>query len=158
MGRIGRRSRREEFLFHMQDPGKDLFAYLFLVMLFFSFIILVTYEVRIQRERARRSPGITSIGSSSLMKVKREKIGKLVKKRGTLSLVFGGKIYRPDEDLKLLAQAGIIKTIKNEMGKETKNIYVAEDPQSRIYLREYLETFKKLSDQGIDISFARPAD
>lgn len=158
MGRIGRRSRRKEFLSQVQDPGKDLFAYLFLVMLIFSFVILVTYEVRIQSEKAKRSPNIASQGSSNLVKVRGGEIGKLAKKQGVLCLVFGGKMYRPDEDLKLLEQKGIVKTIKDEMGKETKMIYIEEDPQSRIYLREYLEAFRELSDQGIDISFIRRVD
>lgn len=157
MGRSGRRrGRREQFFSQVQDPGKDLFAYLFLVMLLFSFVILVTYEEKIrQGQKIQKSPTVTSPGTSSLVKLKNEEIGKLVKKGGIIYLLFGRNFYRPDEDVKSLEEKGIFKIIKDEAGKETKTIYIEEDPQSKIYLNEYLEAFKKLSDQGINISFAR---
>lgn len=149
-----RRGRRGEFFSQVQDPGKDLFAYLFLVMLIFSFVILLTYEQKVRRQAIQESPKEVSQGRSSLVTLKNKEIGKLIKRDGNIYLLFGEKSYQPDKDIASLEKAGIIKKIQKE-GKDTKVLYIEEEPQSRIYLREYLETFATLSDQGIDIAFAR---
>lgn len=150
----GRRRHRSEFFSQIQDPGKDLFAYLFLVMLIFSFVILITYEEKVRRQTIQESPKEVSQGKSSLVTLKNKEIGKLIKRDGRIYLLFGEKSYQPDKDIASLEKAGIIKKIQKE-GKETSVLYIEEDPQSRIYLKEYLETFAALSDQGIDIAFAR---
>ncbi len=150
----GRRRHRSEFFSQVQDPGKDLFAYLFLVMLIFSFVILITYEQKVRKLVIEESPREVSQGRSSLVTLKNKEIGRLVKRNGKIYLLFGEKSYRPDTDLNLLEKLGIIKKIQKE-GKESRVLYIAEEPQSRIYLNEYLETFAALSDQGIDIAFAR---
>jgi len=154
MARYGRRSRRGEFFSQVQDPGKDLFAYLFLVMLIFSFVILLTYEQKVRRQTIQKSPEEVSQGRSSLVTLKNKEIGKLIKRDGIIYLLFGEKSYRPDTDIASLEKEGILKTIQRD-GKEAKMLYIEEEPQSRIYLKEYLETFAALSDQGIDIAFAR---
>ena len=110
MRRIGRRSRKDEFFSQVQDPGKDLFAYLFLVMLIFSFVILVSYEEKIRGEKIQKAPQVSAPGKSRLVKLKNEEIGRLVKKDGRIFLVFGGKFYSPDEGIKILEKKGIIKT------------------------------------------------
>ncbi|MBW1854370.1 MAG: hypothetical protein JRF49_11485 [Deltaproteobacteria bacterium] len=150
----GRRGRKSEFFSQVQDPGKDLFAYLFLVMLIFSFVILLTYEQKVRRQTIRKSPEEVSQGRSSLVTLKNKEIGKLIKRDGRIYLLFGEKSYRPDTDIASLEKEGIVKTIQRD-GKEAKMLYIEEEPRSRIYLREYLETFSALSDQGIDIAFAR---
>ena len=154
MGRYGRRGKRGEFFSQVQDPGKDLFAYLFLVMLIFSFVILLTYEQKVRKKTLQESPKEVSQGKSSLVTLKNEEIGKLVKQDGTIYLQFGETSYRPDTDVALLEESGILKRIQRD-GKEAQMLYIEEDPQSRIYLKEYLETFAALSDQGIDIAFAK---
>ena len=149
-----RRRHRSEFFSKVQDPGKDLFAYLFLVMLIFSFVILITYEQKVRKQTIQESPKEVSQGKSSLVTLKNKERGKLIRRDGKIYLLFGEKTYRPDKDVSLLEGSGIIKKIQKE-GKETRVIYIEEDPQSRIYLKEYLEAFAALCDQGIDIAFAR---
>jgi len=104
-----RRRHRTEFFSQVQDPGKDLFAYLFLVMLIFSFVILITYEQKVRRMVIQESPKEVSQGKSSLVTLKDKEIGKLVKREGEIYLLFGEKYYRPDREIALLEKAGIIK-------------------------------------------------
>ena len=154
MGFRGRRNRGGEFFSQVQDPGKDLFAYLFLVMLVFSFVILLTYEQKVRRELVQKSPKELSQGSSSLVTLRAEEIGRLIKRDGKVCLLFGEKAFYPDTDIALLEEKEIIKKVVRE-GRESRVLYIEEDAKSRIYLREYLEAFAALSRQGIDIAFAR---
>ncbi len=149
-----RRRRRRDFFSQVQDPGKDLFAYLFLVMLVFSFVILLTYEQKMKYVSAQKSPKEISRGTSSLVSLENRQIGKLIKRDGKIFLMFGDRVYSPDTDISILDIAGIIKT-RVQNGREEKVLYIEEDPQSHIYLREYLDTFSALSHQGIDIAFAK---
>ena len=148
------RMKRGDFFSQVQDPGKDLFAYLFLVMLIFSFVILLTYEQKLKGETIQKSPEEVSPGHSSLITLKTKEIGSLIKRDGRICLRFGNHLYYPDTEIALLEKDGIIKEVSRD-GKKSKVIYIVEDPKSRIYLREYLETFAALSNQGIDIAFAR---
>ena len=150
----GRRRRSREFFSQVQDPGKDLFAYLFLVMLVFSFVILLTYEQKMKNLSVRKSPTEVSQGSSSLITLENREIGRMVKQDGKICLLFGEKIYFPDTDVSNLEREGIIKKVTRD-GKESRVLYIVEDPRSRIYLREYLEAFSALSKQGVDIAFAQ---
>ena len=69
-----RRRHNREFSTQVQDPGKDLFAYLFLVMLVFSFVILLTYEQKVRNSVFNKSPQEISKGKSSFAVVKKEAV------------------------------------------------------------------------------------
>ncbi len=150
----GRKHRGGDLFSQVQDPGKDLFAYLFLVMLIFSFIILLTYEQKVRREAVQQSPTEISQGSSSLITLNTGQIGRLVKREEKVCLLFGEKTYFPDTDIAVMEKDGIIKQVSRN-GRKAKVLYLKEDPRSSIYLKEYLETFSALSQHGIDIAFAR---
>jgi len=149
-----RRRHGSEFFSQVQDPGKDLFAYLFLVMLIFAFTILLTYEQKVRRAGMQRSPREVAAGTSSVVTLDSGDIGTLTRHDGRVCLVFENRRYDPATDITRLEEQGVIKTIQQE-GRQTKVLYIEEEARSRIYLKEYLQTFASLNSRGIDIAFAR---
>ena len=105
-------------------------------------------------QTSQKSPKEVSRGKSSLVTLKNQEIGTLIKEDGTIYLRFGDTSYRPETDAALLEEAGILKQVERD-GKVVKTLYIEEDSRSRIYLKEYLDTFSTLSEQGIDIAFAK---
>ncbi len=91
-----RRRHGSAFFSQVQDPGKDLFAYLFLVMLVFSFVILLTYEQKVRNSMLSKSPKEVSRGKSSFAVVGKDEIGRLAKKDGRVCIIFGEKAYYPE--------------------------------------------------------------
>lgn len=138
-----------------QDPGKDLFAYLFLLIMVFSFMLLMTTG-----ERKSTIPGQTgpqqhnAIGRSLLAAVPLEKIGRLAKKDGSLYLKFGSEFYHPGRDVDRLEKDDRIALISDKDGRQRRVLYLEEDKANKVLLAEYLEAFQHLSLRGIGVAFA----
>ena len=151
-----RRSRRTS-IFHerTQDPGKDLFAYLFLLIMVFSFMLLMTTEERLNSISGQKGPERqTAAGHSKLAAVSGKKIGRLTKKDGELYLAFGREFYHPRKDLGRLEKDQRVSAITDEAGRQKKVLYLEEDRANKVLLTEYLTAFQNLSNQGISIAFA----
>jgi len=138
-----------------QDPGKDLFAYLFLLIMVFSFMLLMTTG-----ERKSTMPGQTgpqkhdATGRSRLAAVPLEKIAKLARKGGNLYLKFGNEFYHPDRDVDRLEKDHRIALISDKDGRQKRVLYLEEDKTNKVLLAEYLEAFQHLSLKGIGVAFA----
>jgi hypothetical protein len=147
--RRGRQGRLQ--LQGIQDPGKDLFAYLFLVMMVFSFMLLMSMEERYQKQVERKAPETrqSDAGRSSLVELEPTGLGRLRKKGDQLYLVFGDHWYDPQADFGGLETDGRIMN-----GAEGKTLYLFEEKGNQVYLGEYLVAFEFLSRQGINVAFA----
>lgn len=138
-----------------QDPGKDLFAYLFLLIMVFSFMLLMTTG-----ERKSTMPGQTgpqqhdATGRSLLAAVPLEKIARLAKKDGSLYLKFGSVFYHPGRDVDRLEKDHRIALISDKDGRHKRVLYLEEDKTNKVLLAEYLEAFQHLSLKGIGVAFA----
>lgn len=143
------------YLERTQDPGKDLFAYLFLLIMVFSFMLLMTTG-----EKKSTIPGQTApqqhntIGRSLLAAVPLEKIARLAKKDGSLYLKFGSTLYHPDRDVDRLENDHRIALISDKDGRRKRVLYLEEDRTNKVLLAEYLDAFQHLSLRGIDVAFA----
>lgn len=149
-----RRRGSSEFFSQVQDPGKDLFAYLFLVMLVFAFVILLTYEEKMNRQTAQESPREVAAGNTSLVTLDTKRIGRLSRTDGQVTICFGREVFDPVADVERMKAAGFLQ---QSAGDDSWVLYIEEEPGSKIYLREYLETFAGLSRAGIDVAFAKRA-
>jgi len=141
-----------------QDPGKDLFAYLFLLMMVFFFMMLMSMGK--SRQAKAVEPGLVKQAQdraapvqTTFAQVGRRQVGRLVRRDGRLFLVFGKVFYRPREDFAQLTRDG---RVVNHGKKRT--IYLAEEGAGRVLLAEYLETFQFLNVKGVDIAFAEVED
>jgi len=143
------------YLERTQDPGKDLFAYLFLLIMVFSFMLLMTTG-----EKKSTIPGQTApqqhntIGRSLLAAVPLEKIARLAKKDGRLYLKFGSTLYHPDRDVDRLEKDHRIALISDKDGRWKRVLYLEEDRTNKVLLAEYLDAFQHLSLRGIGVAFA----
>ena len=153
---MARRSRKIGIsLQRTQDPGKDLFAYLFLLIMVFSFMLLMTTG-----EKKRTIPGQTApqqhdtTGRSLLTAVPLEKIAKLAKENGILYLRFGSTLYHPERDVGRLEKDHRIALISDKDGRQKRVLYLEEDRTNKVLLAEYLEAFQHLSLKGIGVAFA----
>jgi len=136
------------------DPGKDLFAYLFILIMVFSFMLLMTTEERRGRNHQSRAPQSTRSGRSDLAEIANSNLGRLVKHEGRIVLLFGGQEYDPVRDCDRLVAEGRVVARKGDDGEPQKILYLAENNARLVSLAEYLEAFRCLGDQGISVAFA----
>ncbi len=138
-----------------QDPGKDLFAYLFLLIMVFSFMLLMSMEEKTEKLTGQKAPSQESTsGKSTIASVANDKIGRLIKEKGEIYLLFGKNKYRPKEDLDQLEKDNIIILVPGADDKKSRMIYIEEDRGSKVFLTEYLTAFQYLSRKGISVAFA----
>ncbi len=133
-----------------QDPGKDLFAYLFLLVMVFAFMLLMTLQdVRgeIAAQQAPQQP--PAAARASLVSIAPDQLGRLVRAENGLVLEFADQRYDPVGDLDRLRQDG--RLIESA---GTSTLYLEEQARSKVLLAEYLEAFINLSHAGINVAFA----
>ncbi len=148
------RRRRSMLSLHSaaQDPGKDLFAYLFLLVMVFSFMLLVTLKDVHGQLQAQQAPDKQpQAGQSSFSKLEPSQLGHLVRTERGLVLAFDGEEYDPVADLERLQQSG--RLIATDEGT---TLYLEERPGTQVLLTEYLEAFINLNRAGISVAFAEP--
>jgi hypothetical protein len=134
------------------DPGKDLFAYLFLLIMVFSFMLLMSFE---QAGSAQKAPESEKSGTSSLTTISKDNIASLEEIDSKIFLRFGKDLYDPENDLEKLEQDKKIVVVKQDGREEQRFLYIEKKNQEDISLFEYLETFKRLSQKNISIAFAQ---
>jgi hypothetical protein len=134
------------------DPGKDLFAYLFLLIMVFAFMLLMSFE---QAGSTQKAPDQGKNGKSTLTRLSQENIASLEEIDSKIFLRFGNDLYDPEKDFEKLEQDKKIVTVKQGAGKDQRFLYIEKKDQEDISLFEYLETFQKLSRKNISIAFAR---
>ena len=138
-----------------QDPGKDLFAYLFLLIMVFSFMLLMSFE---QKEAGAQTGPVekkNEIAGPDL--VSRDRVGRLVKEGETLLIRFGTVVYDPATDFQRLEADGRITEVSGKSGGSRRFLYIEKDNRQMISLFDYLDTFRSFSQQGVTIAFAREA-
>lgn len=152
---MARRKRRSGIsLERTQDPGKDLFAYLFLMIMVFSFMLLMSTEERQSRMPGQNAPLRHSPAArSALTAVHTDKLGRLVKKDRRLYLQFGKSLYLTTDMDRLTSDNRIAVTADPNGGKR-RVLYLEEDQEDRVLLSEYLTAFQHLSYKGIGVAFA----
>ena len=145
-----KRRRQSTSLSLAADPGKDLFAYLFLLIMVFSFMLLMSSE---QTGSAQKAPDQQKSAKSAFSQVMEANIATLEKKGTKIFLRFGNKLYDPQKDFEKLEQDKRI-VVKKEGGNVQKFLYINKTNHENISLSEYLETFKLFSEHDISIAFA----
>lgn len=137
-----------------QDPGKDLFAYLFLLIMIFTFMVLLTTEERRNGLAGQTAPAKQPTSSrASLIAVERDQIGTLVMVDKQLVVRFDRKDYHPSQDIDALLADGCIAHLPQQGGGEKRILYIAEQTQHAVSLNAYLATFNALADEGITVAF-----
>lgn len=137
-----------------QDPGKDLFAYLFLLIMIFTFMVLLTTEERRNGMAGQTAPASQPTSSrASLTTVARDQIGSLAMVGEQLVLNFADKTYHPSRDIEALIADGCVGHLPGEDGREKRVLYIAEKGQQAVSLDAYLRAFKSLADAGITVAF-----
>lgn len=135
------------------DPGKDLFAYLFLLIMVFSFMLLMSFE---QAGSAQKSPDQEKSGNSSLKVLSKDNIATLVKQDARLLLKYGSILYDPKTDFdKLVKDKRVIIVTQKGRKKPQKFLYIEKKNQESISLFEYLETFQLLAQKNVSVAFAK---
>ncbi len=138
----------------MVDPGKDLFAYLFILIMVFSFMLLMTTEERRAQQSGQKAPQSSKVGRSQLAEVAAVNIGRLEKGDQGLVLIFADQSYHPWQDIERLTSDGRITVSEQEDGSSNRTLYLAADNAQKVSLVEYLEAFSFLGEQGINVAFA----
>jgi len=136
------------------DPGKDLFAYLFILIMVFSFMLLMTTEERHAHRAQSPAPQTLKAGRSEMASVRTTNIGRLEKRGGGLVLLFAGQAYDPVKDFARLEKDGRITATPGPDGKPRRTIYLDAGDADLVSLAEYLETFRFLGEQGVNVAFA----
>ena len=140
-----------------QDPGKDLFAYLFLLIMVFSFMLMMSMEDRYDRLIGQLAPDKKpeqQTGQSTLAAVSSDKIGTLKKSNGQLYLIFQNTAYDPHSKVDQLVDDNRVVILSSKDGQEKKYIYLEETNSDEVLLTEYLAAFQNLSNRGISVAFA----
>ena len=136
------------------DPGKDLFAFLFIIIMVFSCMLLLSTEERQRRTEACRAPTKSRAQSGFLQKVEPRLIGHLVKSDGRISLQFAGRNYHPIADFQKIKDDGLIFSRQTEDGQVDQTLLLDASDAERVSLAEYLETFQFFGRQQINVAFA----
>lgn len=136
------------------DPGKDLFAYLFLLVMIFSFMLLMSFD---PSDKAQKAPDHDMSGSksskSSFTLVTKGQVAKLKLKDSQLFLQYGKTLYDPIKEMKKLEQDNRI-VLKKTGNKTQKVLYIQKETQNQVSLVQYLDTFQAFSKNNITIAFA----
>ena len=136
------------------DPGKDLFAYLFILIMVFSFMLLMTTEERHSRRHDQKAPQSLKAARSQVSEVSPAGIGRLEKGDQGIVLVFEGQRYQPWQDIDRLTADGRITISQRADGGSDRTLYLAVDNAQEFSLAEYLAAFSFLGEQGINVAFA----
>ncbi len=136
------------------DPGKDLFAYLFILIMVFSFMLLMTTEERHSRRHGQKAPQSSKVGRSQVAEVAPVNIGRLEKGEGGIVLIFEGQRYHSWQDVERLIADGRITVFRQSDGSSDRTLYLAADNAQKVSLAEYLKAFSFLSEHGINVAFA----
>ncbi len=136
------------------DPGKDLFAYLFILIMVFSFMLLMTTEERHSRQRGQKAPQSSKVGRSQVVEVASTNIGRLEKEDNGIVLIFENQRYRPLQDIERLTADGRIAVSQGSDGSSERVLYLVAENAQKVSLAEYLKAFSFLGEQGINIAFA----
>lgn len=160
----GRRRRQRDGSFGVKaDPAKDLFAYLFLMIMVFCFMLMMAahdmvYDT-IRGESSHQPTVKTDItAATTLIRMDAAGIGRLVRHEGGIFIVYGSRFYSPRTGLEALRADGRIRSLPGESSTEKQVIYIEESPGQQVLLAEYLEAFGFLSRQGIGVAFAERVD
>ena len=136
------------------DPGKDLFAYLFILIMVFSFMLLMTTEERHSRQHGQKAPQSSKVGHSQVSQVKISNIGYLEKGADGIALVFAGQRYNPLQDIERLTADGRITVSQRPDGSRNQTLYLRAENAQQVSLAEYLNAFSFLGEHGINVAFA----
>ncbi|NOY69161.1 MAG: hypothetical protein GXP53_06665 [Deltaproteobacteria bacterium] len=153
---MSRRKQRSGFVTQgAADPGKDLFAYLFLMIMVFCFMLLMSASEVTRSMSGQQSPETRKAASgSTLISVSVENIGRLVQKDGAVYLMFGNVLYSPVTDIGRLTTDGRVEKTTGKNGENKRVLYIEANSSGRVLLSEYLSAFEALNQQGISVAFA----
>jgi len=132
------------------DPGKDLFAYLFLLIMVFAFMLLMSVE---QGKDVQKAPDRQTRSQVGGVAVSRDMIGDLVVRDSKLFLRFGQTFYDPLTQADQLENDGKVWQ-EGEGGDMKKVLYVKRPEQAGVTLGKYLDTFKAFAARNISVAFA----
>jgi len=132
-----------------QDPGKDLFAFLFLTTFIMVFVMLMAYE---QKTKSVNKPPTPPSNSGGTITLPKGDIGLLTKEKGKIILAFGSRKFDPTDQIQLntLITGPWIKEMEGK-----KRIYLKEAPNSNVLLSEYFSAFNEISGKGIEVVFGK---
>ncbi len=136
------------------DPGKDLFAYLFILIMVFSFMLLMTTEERHSRQYEQKAPQSSKVGRSQVARVALINMGRLEKGEHGIILVFEGQKYNPLQDIERLTADGRITVAPQLDGSSERTLYLIAENAQKVSLAEYLQAFSFLGEHGINVAFA----
>ncbi len=149
-----RHGRKSITLIPTADPGKDLYAYLYLITVI-SFIFLVTAGKMPNAVAKHEGPDQLKVpGVSSLATVASGKLGKLVKQENRIFLKFGDRLIDPVTEIHYLEAEGFLTATKSADGKKKKTLFLESAETKAVLLSEYLSAFQQFSKHGIGIAFA----
>ena len=153
---MSRRHRKNDIpMGQFLEVGKDLFAFLFLTIMVFSFMLMLNSHSLVA-ENKEKSQTIKQdrVGKSSFKLLNKKNLGRLIKKDGNIFIAFESYFYSPATDIAQMERDGRIIRKKGKNGTEEHLLYLEEKQESRVLLEEYLRTFKNLSDKGIAVAFS----
>jgi len=136
------------------DPGKDLFAYLFLLIMVFAFMLLMSFDQR-DSGAAQSAPAEKKVGITGLHVVDKDRVGRIIKEKDTLLLRYGPVVYDPATDFDRLTADGRIVEVPEKNGKPKRFIYIERKKGQTVSLFEYLDAFQIFSNHQVSVAFAR---
>lgn len=155
----GRRGRNQFSIAMTADPGKDLFAYLFLMIMVFCFMLLMAAHETSQTTAGQASPEqAPAAANSGIAGVAKEKLGILFKDEGEIFIQFENSRYSPEKDIDRLRADRRLVTSTETDGEKKFLLYIKESGSHQLMLSEYLSAFQHLSRSGIGVAFAEPID
>jgi len=152
----GKRRNRELNLNQFQDPGKDLFAFLFLMVMIFSFMVLISGQAMKKNIQQQDQSMISRNKSkdSTLEQINNKFLGRLVSKNNRLFIVFDQQYFDPITDISKMESKGYIQTKSLTDGTINKRIFLERNKTSDVLLEDYLCIFQTLSRKGIAVAFS----
>ena len=138
-----------------QDPGKDIFAFLFIMnMLFTSMLVVGSNSLGTPTETP---PGATGARGDAAQTIDGEKAGVIQKEGSRLWLVYQNDRYQPGKDIKRLIEDGHVFTEGTDKNKR-QVLYILDNGVRDINLSLYFKTFRPVQQAGVGVVFVRRGD
>ena len=129
------------------DPGKDIFALLFLSFFLINAVILICFS-----RQSDDSFRVNTSRQGNQKVMTASQLARLMIKNGKISIIQNKKTYAIPENLEQLKKDALFKTQRDNKGKK-KNILTLNDPGNTLTAGEMLSVVNMLNKFDIGVDF-----
>jgi len=129
------------------DPGKDIFALLFLSFFLINSVILICVS-----KQGENTVSLNTAGTAGNKIIKSKHLARIIAKNGKICIIQNSKEFFLPNDIEKLRKNAIFEMNNDKNGKRT-NTLIIHDPGKSISAGEMLSAVQLLNNANIGVDF-----